>query len=152
MITEFYPNPNKPKFVAPVTSSGFPPGSPYALQANGFGLAHNEYHAKKKKCTVEQFIERDMLYKQRAARCTYTINSVVYPHTWEAYQEKGKCRILKIDRSYAESELEWENGQPLFLVEAISEKNNFAIFRATPGYFQNLPPTEPKPEEKKDPA
>lgn len=148
MITEFYPNPNKPK--SPYSNvPGYVPPQYDRLQANGFGPSYNEYWAKKKGCTVEEFIERDMAFKKHAARCTYVANEVVYPYSWAEYQKKGKCRILKIDRGYGMSDLEWKDNEPLFLVEATSEKNNFSIFRATPGFFQKVPPTEPKTEEPK---
>lgn len=149
MITAFYPNPNKPKnpFASTTGVTSFS-----RLQANGFGPAYNEYWAKKKGCTPEEFIERDNAYKRQSARATYHSNDVVYPYSWAEYQKKGKCRVLKIDKGYADSDLDWKEGEPLYLVEATSEKNNFAIFRATVGFFSKIPPAEPKDEEKKDAA
>ena len=138
MITEFYPNPNKPKSIFPVTP------------VKAYDATYNEYWAKKKSCTVEEFIKRDEAYKKAAARAYYNPNEVVYPHTWAEYQKKGKCRILKIDKSYITSDVEWSDKEPIYSIEASSEKNNFAIFRATAGFFTRIPPVEPKDEPKKD--
>lgn len=150
MITEFFPNPNKPKSHFQSPASTMPAPNYGQIMANGFGRSYNEYWAKKKGCTVEEFVERDNAYKRQAARATYAINAVMYPYSWEEYQKKGKVRILKIDRSYAHSDLEWKDKEPLYLVEAVTTDNQYHVFRATVGFFQTTPPEEPKDEPKKD--
>jgi hypothetical protein len=141
MIIEFYPNPNKPApsvYVVPALG-------PTA----GYGKHYDEYYAKKRGVTVEEFIRRDNIVRDKAKEITYHINASRYPFKWEEYEKKGKCRILRIDKTYAEYDHDWpEDGDgPLFLVEAMSEKNHFQVFRATPGFFTVMPPSAPKPVE-----
>lgn len=139
MIIEFYPNPNKP---APVVSPHVVPLGPSA----GYGKHYDEYYAKKRGCTVEEFIRRDNIIRAKAKEIKYFLNASRYPFKWEEYEKKGKCRILRIDKNYAEYDQDWpENGDgPLYLVEAMSEKNKFQVFRATPGFFVENPPKKPE--------
>ena len=143
MIYETYINPNKPKSKLFPALSPVPMTTAGEIMKNGFGRAYNEYWAGKKGCTLDEFIERDMQYHEQAKKADYFINAVMYPFSWEEFQKKGTCRILKIDRNYAHSDLEWDEEKPIYLVEAISQKNSFQIFRATPKFFRKEPPVDP---------
>lgn len=139
MIIGFYPNPNKPK-EKPFAMT------PVVHQDRGYGKHYDEYYAKKRGCTVEEFIRRDKLVREAAKKIDYFLNASRYPFKWDEYEKKGKCRILRIDKNYAEYDQEWpaEGDGPLFLVEAMSEKNHFQVFRATPGFFKSEPPKKPE--------
>ena len=149
MIIGFYPNPNKPK--APEKQTPFT-HTVLGDQDRGYGKHYDEYYAKKRGCTVEEFIRRDKVVRELAKKITYFLNASKYPFKWDEYDKKGKCRILRIDKNYAEYDQEWpELGDgPLYLVEAMSEKNKFQVFRATPGFFVDVPPE--KPADKVEPA
>lgn len=130
MIIEFYPNPNKKIYHPPVVSSS--PTGYMEMQANKMGVSVTEY------------IRRDDIVRKEANRCTYQVGDEVYPFTIKAYEEKGKCRIISIARRYADlgKDYVWEEGKPIFIVGAKAEKNDFATFLATPGFFQKTEPTE----------
>ncbi len=144
MITQFYPNPNK-QISHPASVSLYPYN-----HVNQIGSeSYIKYWAEKRGVTEDEYRRRDALVRAQALKATYWVNSRVYPFKWSAYEEKGSCRVLKIDRTYADYTEPWqaEGDGPLYIVEAISEKNNFNIFRATAGYFQKDMPTQPENEQ-----
>lgn len=142
MITENYPNPNAPKkfvYVPPVHT----PHIPYGAMANGMGPFHNEHEAKRKGCTVEEFVRRDVLVRQWRKECiNLYVGKKVYPYTKKDYEEKGAHVITQIYSTYGMMESkDWDEAKARYIVGAKSEKDG-SYTTATPKYFIETEPTE----------
>lgn len=139
MIYEHYDNPNRPVEKA-IVAVPYKAGN---LMVNGFSYDYCKHHANLKGCTIDEFAKRDKAYRDEVIGVSFYPNEVVYPQQWADYERLGKCRILKVIRTYSDTDREWDEGKPLYVVEATSEKENTSIRMATKNFFGRIMPKPP---------
>lgn len=151
MIIEFFPNPNKSvSKLFPVTNYGVVPHiTPKPKEptsyTTGVGISEDLYvfWAGKKNISVEEFKRRDVIVRDMANKCAYMRGDTVYPYSLKEYEDKGKCFVKGLYRTYAEMEndSEWPANDMPFIVTAHPMMRPQETFFATGGFFKRIIPT-----------
>ena len=142
MIVETFPNPNKPK-PAPFKSH-------YPMTTSGVQTFHPSYYehqGKKRGISAEEFKRRDAIVRAEYQKAFYRKGDVVYPHTWEEYQKRGKCVIDGLYSSYSQFEDDdvWPKSDLPMIVNAhpVDDVKNTIV--ATANFFTSIEPKEGSP-------
>lgn len=142
MIVETFPNPNKP---APVKS--YYPITTTPARAPNYHPTYYDHQAKKRNITAEEFKRRDAIVRAEYDKAFYRKGDVVYPHTWEEYQKRGKCVIDGLYSSYSQFEDDdvWPKSDLPMIVNAhpVDDVKNTIV--ATANFFTSIEPKEGSP-------
>lgn len=153
MIVQFYPNPNKKQ--QPWQGKWSPPWGASVPDAPLVDVVGKELPAKEtgysayqiaqavmKHISVAEWVRRDCLIKALAASVPYSKGDVVYPHSKEAYEKLGACRVIGIVDSYKDmTESEWPKNDVPYIVHVFPLKIGQDTVNATPNYFLQQPPS-----------
>lgn len=138
MIVEIYENPNKP---VPKWQSTWT-GPTNVTRPNHTQM--EEYWAKKKNITVEEYKRRDDIVRTEYAKCRYFVGGLVWPYSHALCEKMGQYRIRGIYKAYHEFETnEWDKSDNAYCVTAERVNVPETIF-TTIGYFQQHRPLNPK--------
>ena len=139
MITKDYENPNKP--VAKWAAWQAP------HQPTNYSSTMEDFYAKKKNLTVEEYRRRDEIVRTEYAKCRYFTGSVVWPYTLNLCNKKGQYRIQGIYKAYHEYDTsEWPKDDSPFIVTAYPVSHPQETIFTTVAYFQIDKPMTPKDE------